>query len=761
MAKKYPAVVALVAVLAGILTADNAGLSHWIYFLFLIVLFPPAIIFYMKNRPAPAVIIALLCLASFSAFGFCFRYETYPPGHIRHFVDDDRQYTVYGTVDDWPEIRERRTGIFITVDSLTESDKTIKGQGRLLVNIGSEATDIQYGDRISFTSNIYSIKGGKNPSGLNYRRYLNLKGVTAAVWLPHQYSIMVDKAGEKYYMRLVDRLRHEIVKTFRNTLDTNAAALASGFLIGDTRDIPVEIYNLFRDSGTLHLLAVSGSNVALVVLLFVFLLRASRLSPIRRTIFLLVVIVLFSFLSYNQPSVVRASVMAALVLIGQAIQRKREMNNIIASAALIILLVKPTELYDIGFQLSFITAWGLIFLVPKVTVFFKPLHSRLYYKVLIFPFIISVIAQLAALPMTACYFQRMPLISPISNLVIVPLVSMIVIGELIFLFASFILPAFGSFVGAFLNPLLLLTISLLEFFGSGETALIFAHHVSVEQLLAYYTILAAVFVSLSSKTARRFAVIFIMTVINVFMASRLLSPKDCHQMTVFSVPGGIAAVNQVQRNQVVISDLSLKDYSICEQIVTPYLVNRKIDSIDIISLSNDYQTNREIAFLLANHNPWGTYIPAPAKKLLHDIMALSDQMHGSSRITLINPKSIPESLNKEDAILSGRMLIYQYDSLVVVFIGGREDYDWGYMRSLAGERQLVAIKAVIDKNDFLSLERQNFNQYPLIICNKFSATIRKQLSRDSRPAPLNNYIQTSQVGAVELVIENGRLAGVK
>jgi len=206
--------------------------------------------------PAAAGVVGFLCLAVLSAYGYSFRMKTYPPGHIIHFVDDDHKYTIYGTIDNWPVIKEHNTDVIITVDSISLGGEIKRGKGRLLIHIGTETTDLRYGDQIYFNSSLYSIKGGRNPTGFDYRRYLNLKGVFAVAYLPHQYGIQIDPLDRGHFYRLVGDIRNYITDTFKRTLDSNAAALASGFLIGDTRDIPTEIYNRFRDSGTLHLLAV-------------------------------------------------------------------------------------------------------------------------------------------------------------------------------------------------------------------------------------------------------------------------------------------------------------------------------------------------------------------------------------------------------------------------------------------------------------------------------------------------------------------------
>ncbi|UCD94550.1 MAG: ComEC family competence protein, partial [Candidatus Zixiibacteriota bacterium] len=302
MARKYPAILALGAVISGIVLADIFDIFSWVLLFTALSLALLACILYFAQRPFMAGLAALVGLTVFSAFEYTYRFKTYPPGHIVHFIDDEKTYTVFGVVSDWPAIKNHRTSLIVSVDSIASDRQIRNGMGKLQLNLQTETTAIQYGDRICLEAKLYSIKGGKNPTGFDYRRHLGMKGVFAAAYLPHHYSLQVDPVGPAHFYRIVGGVRVGIIQSFEKALEPEAAALASGFLIGDTRNISREIYRFFRDSGTLHLLAVSGSNVGLVVILFSFLLRASPLKSIWRNILLLAIIGFFSFLAYNQPS---------------------------------------------------------------------------------------------------------------------------------------------------------------------------------------------------------------------------------------------------------------------------------------------------------------------------------------------------------------------------------------------------------------------------------------------------------------------------
>nr|MBN2276703.1 ComEC/Rec2 family competence protein [candidate division Zixibacteria bacterium] len=753
MARKHPAILVLGAVAAGIVLADYFDIASWI-FLFVALLFFPLIVWlYLKDHSCAAVLAGLVCLTALSAFSYTFRIKSFPPGHIIHLAGDGRNYTIFGTVTDWPVIKRHQTTLLLDVDSLGYEGVVRKGKGRLLLKIATETTLLEYGDRIIYHAKIYPISGGPGPTGFNYRRYLNLKEVFGTTYLPHLYTIQIDPIGGSNFYRVIGSMRSFIIDVFSRTLDSHTAALASGFLIGETRNIPVDIYNLFRDSGTLHLLAVSGSNVALIVGLFLIILRASPLKTTGRIVILLTVIVFFSFLSYNQPSVVRAAVMAALVILGRALQRRIELNNIIAATAVIILVFKPTELFDVGFQLSFITAWGLIFFVPRIDRLFGGLKTRWYYRYLILPVLVCAVAQIVSLPLSAYYFQRLPVISFLSNLVIVPLVSLMVVGEVILILSSMLLPELGFFVGSLLNPPGNLILNFLEIFGSGDLSVLLKFQVSGVILGVYFILVTLVFFGLSSLRARRMAVLAILIIANIGLSAHLFASGRGKRMTIFPVPGGMVMVNHGPPAQVIMTDLIGRDYLISETIIAPYLNISRVDRPDIIALSDDYATVREAAFLTDMYPGSQVYIPSGAIPVYFDIRGSDSLMIDSARTRFYTTAEVDFRDESPDIFLSENLIIYDCDSLALVFAG--EDYNLADLvesvRTDSPADKLVLVKPNLSRSDQEILKGIS-DRLDVVISDRFKAV--PGLYENEPP----EYFETAQAGVIELVIKDGRIS---
>ncbi len=365
MIRKYPSLLVLLFVVFGIVISDQTRLPCWMFLFGSLACCVGGLIGLTRHSGRESTILFGLSLLFFSAFNFGIRFYDVGPRHISRVLQNGETYHIFGEVTDWPRLKTNHTEIKITLDSVA-TDVTRKVRGTILLKLTDTTTALQRGDRVEFRGRIYSVKGSNLPGKFDYQRYLYLKGVYGIVYLPTLLDVRIDKGNRFGIFNYVDKLRASIRGSFYKNLSPTAAALAAGFLIGETRDIPTTIYSRFRDTGTLHLLAVSGSNVALVVLSFMFLLRPFSLSRRKRAVILLLVVFLFALLSYGEPSVMRASVMAALVIAAGVLERRYDLNNVIAATALIILLFDPAQLYDVGFQLSFVTAWGLISLSLEV-----------------------------------------------------------------------------------------------------------------------------------------------------------------------------------------------------------------------------------------------------------------------------------------------------------------------------------------------------------------------------------------------------------
>jgi len=521
-----------------------------------------------------------LSLGWAAAAHYSVRFVDIGPNHLKRIIEPRRSYQIFGRVADWPDLKERYTEIKVEVDSLRlpgePSWRAPRVDGAVLLKISDTTTTLQRGDRIAVAARIYPIESRPNQRGFDYGRYLNLRGVHGVVYLTTPLSVQIGHRGSVGYVAVVDHIRAAIRGSLSRNLGPESAALAAGLLIGETRDIPAEIYAMFRDSGTLHVLAVSGSNVALIVLFAAFLLRPFGLRPTVRSVILVLLVVIFAGLAYADPSVMRAAIMATLVVLAGQVHRPYDLNNVIAATALVILIFEPSQLFDVGFQLSFVTAWGLIFMVPPVLGLFERKERR-WYRWVAFPLVVCLVAQVCSTPLIACHFGRVPLVSVLANLAIVPLVALAVLGILLLLAADLLLPLLGAFVGSLLDLWLKGVIEVLRLFGGQHMPVLqiggrlqstwgFALVVSV------YLILVLGVLAIRHRWARRLGLLAALTVLTGGLLTAVLvgGGGPGTKIEMHAIPGGIAVLAgspDDESRDLVVTNLTGKDYPTDERIL--------------------------------------------------------------------------------------------------------------------------------------------------------------------------------------------------
>ena len=400
-----------------------------------------ALLLHFKSQARLATIFLLSVLFVVGIAQFKIATSDFPPTHIGHLAARGGVVVVTGEIAGEPDLRDDRTYLVIEVDSVTWRGRTLESSGRLLLKINQPTADFAYGDRIIFKSYLNVPGAARSPGGFDYARYLREREIYAVATLPKSEEINIIQQD---YISIwpIDRLpinsiaapvREKLLEGYREYLLPENASLLSGFVLGEKRGIPAGIARLFADTGTLHLMAVSGSNVAVVVLFVLTLLK-----PLRRKhklLITLMAIVLFSYITRNEPSVVRASIMAAVGLIGFYRRKDADPIGLLGFAGLLLLMIKPLWLFNAGFQLSMAAAAGILYVVPEIADNYpRPrIFPLKFSRWVVITILVTLSAQIAVLPVTAEYFNRLPVVGVIANLPMIALASFLTIAGLAFL----------------------------------------------------------------------------------------------------------------------------------------------------------------------------------------------------------------------------------------------------------------------------------------------------------------------------------------
>ncbi len=310
-------------------------------------------------------------------------------------------------------------------------------QGNVLLFIELSETLPQYGDILTVESKIEEISPPKNPQDFNYKRFLKYKNINYQGFVRiGKWSLVKRDQGSKL-MKKVHSVAHNVEDRLFTFIQNDAdRGIVAALILGNKSWLDPELLGDFSNTGTMHILAVSGLHVGIIYLLLTSVL--AKLFPrswsVIKLIILLLLLWLFALLTGFSPSVSRACFMLSVVAIGESFQRKVSVYNTLAFSAFCLLLWNPKNLMQVGFQFSYLAVLGIVTLQKPLRNLFST-SSWLVDKILSLA-AVSCAAQIATLPLALFYFGQFPVYFLVSNLIVVPLVAIVVYGCICLLIIS-------------------------------------------------------------------------------------------------------------------------------------------------------------------------------------------------------------------------------------------------------------------------------------------------------------------------------------
>lgn len=359
------------------------------------------------------------------------------------------------------DIPQSKANTFALTIKIAELDKQILAY----IPKDTSSIELRAGDNITFFSEIKPFDRNNNPYDFDYARYMYNQGYAGYTFIQHDWW-EIDKIERISLSTLPIKFRQAILNFYKSIdLPPDQIALLSALTLGYKNDLDNEILESFRVTGTAHVLAISGLHIGFIYVIILYLTYGLSLNGSLTKFRLYLSLALlwgYVIIIGLPPSAVRASIMLSLVTIGSIHRMNRNVFNSIFAAAFLIILVSPFSIFDIGFQLSFAAILAICFLQPIINkaFFIKNKILRYFWNL----FSISIVAQIGVAPLCIYYFGTFPVYFFLTNIFILPLVTLIVycgIGiALIHLFCSFI-SAGSSYIEYLPNTLFKLLVDTL------------------------------------------------------------------------------------------------------------------------------------------------------------------------------------------------------------------------------------------------------------------------------------------------------------
>ncbi|MGY3791585.1 ComEC/Rec2 family competence protein [Aquimarina sp. 433] len=278
-----------------------------------------------------------------------------------------------------------------------------------------------------------------NPNQFNYATYMGYEYVFYQTTIDFKNLILTDKTKFSLY-RVADIIRTDILKNLsKHTFTRKQLAIINALILGQKQDIDIDTFKDYQNAGATHILAVSGLHVGILLILLNFLLKPLDyiFKRSRELKIVLIIIALWSFaiIAGLSPSILRAAAMFSFVTIGTYFRSKTSIYNALIISIFILLTIDPLLTFSVGFQLSYVAVFSIIWMQPHLVKRYKP---RFYIdKILWETLTVTITAQIGLLPLLLFYFHQFPLLFIISNLIIIPILGIILgLGILVILLAE-------------------------------------------------------------------------------------------------------------------------------------------------------------------------------------------------------------------------------------------------------------------------------------------------------------------------------------
>ena len=353
---------------------------------------------------------------------------------------------------------------------LVNSDKT---HGKILLNIAKDSinTILNVDDKFIVAAKFNTINEPLNPYQFNYKRYLEKQQVYYQITLKNKEYVLLK--GDGHSIKGWAFLFRKKINTalIKNGYEGDVLAIINALLLGQRQEISKDIMQNYQNAGAIHILAVSGLHVGIILLLLNFLLKPIEKIKYGIHIKLLIVIVLlwvFAFVAGLSASVVRAVTMFTAVAIALSLKRSKNVYNALIISIFFLLLFNPNYIFDVGFQLSYLAVFFIVWTQPILYKLWKPkLKIVDYFWQLL---TVSVAAQVGVLPLSLYYFHQFPGLFFLANLLIIPFLG-IILGVGILVIALALMNILPEIIAEFYKKVIELLNSIVEWIGHQESFL--------------------------------------------------------------------------------------------------------------------------------------------------------------------------------------------------------------------------------------------------------------------------------------------------
>ena len=513
---------------------------------------------------------------------------------------------------------------------------SLKASGKIVLNqtIDSPLQKLRVDDELIVFAPKNEIKPPLNPYQFNYKSYLNKQGIYDQLKL-NVNNHMVLENSSRTIKGYAASLRQTIISKLEqaNFGDAELGIIQALFL-GQRDTISTETYTHYKNAGAVHILAVSGLHIGILLLFLEFMLRPMELLPKGKSLKLVLIVMLlwgFAFLAGLTASVIRAVTMFSFVAYAMYLNRPSNTFNILALSMFFILLVfDPLLLFNVGFQMSYAAVFAIVWVYPILQKFWYPKNwlIRQIWQLLS----VSIAAQLGVLPISLYYFHQFPGLFFLSNLLIVPFLGLI-LGLGLIIIALIVLHIAPKFLIEFYDSSIGFMNAIIKWVAQQEAFIFRNIPFDSIQLVITYCLLIAMILMITKNTFKR-TVMFLICFIGLQLWSlyNLYNTNQNEQLILAHQTKHSILANQKGKQLTVFTT----DSSATKNFATSFQIQERVEKLNYEHIRNSYRFNDQNLVLIDSS---GVY-DFKSKNVDYLILTQSPKINLERLITQLQPKQI-------------------------------------------------------------------------------------------------------------------------
>ena len=498
-------------------------------------------------------------------------------------INEDDEISIIGTIVSDPQEKEYKTKYILKIDTIN-SNKKYKNT-KVILYTKKEKETLKYGDKIELVGNFKLAQERRNPGGFDYRFYLKTKKIYGIVTTKNTKRLKENNVN--IISMIANKTANVIKNQSKKLLENKKACLLIGLLIGDTDEIDEETKEDFRNSNLTHMLAVSGLHVSYVLLAVNYIITKVKIHKKLSKIIVMLLILFFILVTGATPSVLRAGTMTIYLILGGIFYRRISVFSSLNLSLLVIIIMNPYCLFDVGLQLSYAGTIGIVYLYPII-------KEKIYNKAN--SILITISANIVIIPIMLYNFNTISLTFFISNLLAGPIIGIIIILGFSIIIISLIFFPIANIFSKILNLLIILFLNTAKACANLPFSKIFIITPTLKFIFLYYCLL--VFIIIKERIQIRISIKLKNKVIAILIILVIINPikyfsniKQSNLKIYFvDVGQGDSTCIVTPKNKVILIDgggnSKDENYDIGKQTLLPYLLDKKINKIDYCIVSH-------------------------------------------------------------------------------------------------------------------------------------------------------------------------------